>query len=184
MKKWAIVGLLAASTFVDAAAALGEKPAPVEAVVIELSISVDEYDPNTPSKGVLKCVLHNNGTQTVRAPLGYDGSRAVLHGGRVTLAPRKAPTKDELKTAAVDPGKDEVLFTLPLDDILLQGDKPGGDWRWNWMRRPEPPRSPVHKYREVGYVDEAEFRAVVVIGPDMIASNKVVLKVKPTKPKE
>ena len=183
MKTWTMVGLLAASTFVDAAAAPGEKP-PVNAVSIELSISVEEYDPSVPSKGVLKCVLHNNSTQSVRAPLGYDGSTAVLHGGLVTLSPRKAPTKDELKTAAVDPGKDEILFTLPLDDILLQGDKPGGDWYWNWMRRPEPPRSPVHKYRKVGYVDEAEFLAVVVIGPDKIASNKVMLKVKPSKSKE
>ena len=157
---------------------------PAKAVSIELSISVEEYDPYVPSKGVLKCVLHNNSTQPVRAPLGYDGSTAVLHGGLVTLAPRKAPTKDELKTAAVDPGKDEILFTLPLDDILLQGDKPSGDWYWNWMRRPEPPRSPVHKYRKVGFVDEAEFQAVVVIGPEKIASNKVMLKVKPSKSKE
>ncbi len=149
MKMLAMVGLLAASTFVDSAAAPGEKP-PVNAVSIELSISVEEYDPYVPSKGVLKCVLNNNSTQPVRAPLGYDGSTAVLHGGLVTLAPPKAPTKDELKTVAVDPGKDEILFTLPLDDILLQGDKPSGDWYWNWMRPASgaAPDHPFAKYPE------------------------------------
>ena len=68
--------------------------------------------------------------------------------------------------------------------MLLQGqnpDKPDGDWRWDWMRRPEPPRSPVHNYRKPGYVDKAEFRAEVMVGAGRVVSNTVVLAVRPSK---
>jgi hypothetical protein len=179
MSRWVVLAVLAVAPRAAAAPAPEEKPGPAEGVSIELSLSVTEFDPYTPSKGVVRCVLHNNGKQAVQAPAAYDGRTVVLHGGQVDLRPRKPLGKDDVKTVAVEPGKDQVLFELSLDDIL-KGNRRDGDWSWDWPRRPEPPLSPIHKYRQVGYVDEAGFQAQLTVGTERITSNTVVLKVKPS----
>src|SRR5436305_744782 len=131
MLKWALPAVLAFTTVCAAAPAPEEKPKPPDAVTVELSLSVTEFDPYTPSKGVVKCVLHNNGKEAVQAPTAYDGRAAVLNGGALRLLPRKPAGKDDAPTVAVDPGKDQVLFELPLDDIL-KGYRREGDWYWTW----------------------------------------------------
>ena len=179
MYKWMMVGLLVAAAEATTAPAHEDKPKAPEGVSIELSVSVAEYDPNTPSTAVMTCVLHNNSKQTVMAPVGYDWETVVLQSGLLTLQRGKR----DVKLVAVDPGKDQVVFELPLDDILMQGTPKDKGWNWQWFRRQAPPLSPIHKYRGTpGFEEMAEFRAEVQVGADKIASGPAVLKVKLTKP--
>jgi hypothetical protein len=47
-------------------------------VSVALALSVEEYDPSTPSKAVIKCVVRNDTDDAVQVPASYDGKRIRL----------------------------------------------------------------------------------------------------------
>ena len=164
-------------------------------VKIQLTISVDEYDPFKPSKGVVKCVAINKSRDSVEVSLGYDQNKNWLKsqgedrlgkgpGWVLTLNPAKF-TKEELKRISVKPNEEQVVFELSLDEILLQGVKNSPQvakdrkWWWQWQAHPAPPATPIH-LRRGGFVKEASFWAEVVVNDKTLFSEKKVLKVKPS----
>jgi hypothetical protein len=166
-----------------------DKPQPAEpALSVQLSFSVEEYDPTAASEAVLRCVVRNGTNEPIRVPVGYGGGSIAVQSGLLTLH-KANEGKGDVKQVRVEPGQEQVVFELPLDAILLREKKADVPWRWDWPRRPEPPRSPIHKYRQPGFVDQARFTATVVIGTRpltagarTLTSAPAVLKVKPGKP--
>lgn len=165
-----------------------EAKAPAPGVAVKLTISVDEYDPMTASKGIVKCVVVNNGSEPVTVTLGYDGqTNMLLSGARgLTLHPQKPPMADpkpakpEPQTVKVEPKAEQTVFELSLDEILFQASPAHGQrkWRWDWSARPAPPYSPIHQMQSTGFVRQVAFRAETLIGGKLYASDKVVLKIK------
>jgi len=158
-------------------------------VVVQLSISVDEFDPAEP-KGTVKCIVRNGLEKAVEIPERYDSHRITLIGQshRFPLRlwnrtrDRKEPPMIELK-----PGSDKVAFEFPLAEILRVQDPKvvREDYRagrpvlvWDWMARPAPPPSPIHMLRDGGFVEKALFWAEVTVEGATVSSDKVVLKVK------
>src|SRR5207248_7326745 len=132
MKNGMTIGLLALA--VHALAAAGQDPAKSAGtkVTVKLSFTVDEYDPKSP-KGTLKCVVHNGTQQAIEVPVGYGGRGVSVTGGAVTLYRRLQPGEEGVKLVRVEPGKERVVFALPLGDILKGEGKRDSPWRWSWM---------------------------------------------------
>ncbi len=172
---------LAAAVIVLAAraAAPGREPAPPaeSKVSVHLALSAEQYDPATPSQASLKCVVRNDAAQAVRVPTAYDGSSALLMSGNLTLY-RQTEGKGDAPSALVEPGNEQVVFELPLDDILQAAGKAGSAWRWDWPRRLAPPLSPLVKQRGEGFVDRIAFTAKLKVGDTEATSEEAVLKVK------
>jgi hypothetical protein len=179
MRTWITVTLLvlAAPTAI-ALGGGGPKPAPPN-VAVRLSFSVEEYDPSAASRAVMRCVARNDTAEAIEVPVGYDGERIRIQSGQLTLYKTKMKGEGDVKLVRVEPGKEQVAFELPLDQVLGGAKGPAAPWRWDWPRRPEPPRSPVHKYRQPGFVDQAAFSAKLTVGTQTVTSDPVVLKVKP-----
>ena len=177
MRKSKAIGLLA---LIMAAPVVSgqERPRPHERVVsARLSFSVEPFDPSRPSGAVVKCVVRNDTPTAIHVPVGYDGGYVRLQAGQLSLRKIRVG-KDDMRLAWVEPGQEQVIFELPLDDLLRVA--PGGEpaWVWDWPRRPEPPRSPIHKYRQPGFVDEASFAVSLDVGTSMLKSEAATLKVK------
>src|SRR5437660_6965872 len=126
----------------------------------------------------MMCGVHKGTNQAIEVPVGYGGRGVSVTGGAVTLYRRLQPGEEGVKFVRVEPGKERVVFELPLGDILKGEGKRDSPWRWSWMRRPEPPLTPIHKYRKPGYVDRATFLATVEVRGQTLKSNEAVLKVK------
>jgi hypothetical protein len=178
MTKWKAVGLLA--LLVPALAAAGpEGGKPAERKVsVRLSFSVEEYDPSKPSQAVMKCVVHNDSYRPIHVPVGFDGGYVRVQSGFLTLSKNKR-AKEDVQLAWVEPGQQQVVFELPLDDILLRTGERDAAWHWGWPRRPEPPRSPIHQYRQPGFVAQATFSVSLDVGGSTLTSEDATLKVKP-----
>jgi hypothetical protein len=90
--------------------------------------------------------------------------------------------KNELESKVlvrIGPGKELVVFELPLDESLLHGKTKDGAFKWGWNLRPAPPKSPI--YRRAGsrdLVSEASFTVRLETGGQTVDSNQVRLKVK------
>ena len=160
-----------------------------ELVSVSLVLSEETYDPTKPSTGVIKCVVKNGTAAAVRVPEEYDAEQVLLMSGGLTLypAPRaRSETKpvdgESAKPMLLEPGEERVVFELPLDEILLKDDESRKKWRWDWRRRPEPPRSPIHRWRRLGYNATATFLVNIKFGREIVRSNSVELKVTPTDP--
>jgi hypothetical protein len=177
MRNWKAIGLFA--LLLPALAVGGqEKPKPkVRKLSVHLSFSVEEYEPSKPSKAVLKCVVHNDSPLPLHAPVGYDGGYIRLQSGALSLAKRKRE-KEDVKLVWVEPGKQQVVFELPLDDVFLVAKETDPRWRWHWLRRPAPPFSPIHKGRTMEFVDEASFSVSLDLGGYTLTSERTTLKVK------
>lgn len=183
--------LLALAPLAAVAGGDGKKD-PLPGVKAVLTISVKEYDPAAPSKGVVKCVVVNKSEKAIAVPVNH-GRGATLIGqgegqGWELRLWRRDGDKAGKKWGEVEPGAEQVIFELPLDDILFNGVKepPGGKdrvWGWDWIARPAPPRSPVHAIRGAGFLPKASFWAEVTVGGKTLLSEKVELKVKANKPK-
>ncbi|MBC7817914.1 MAG: hypothetical protein IAG10_13565 [Planctomycetaceae bacterium] len=174
---------------------------------VRLELSDEVYDPVLPSKATIKCFVRNETDKPMVMPKGYSESTWLTAGG-VTLAQRRATDLPSKPTSAgkvdrparptieIPPGKEVLLFELPLDEILIK-DRSAPKWRWDWMRRPAPPLSPIHLWRKPGYQFAAVFQvdvnlfAKAAVGPpdylpekvlpgEFARSNRVTLKVKPT----
>src|SRR5947209_6875651 len=143
-----LLAILAAST----AAGQAKLKHPDRVLSVHVSFTADEYDPATPSKAVIKCVVRNNTQTPVHVPVGFDGGYVQLAGNGLTLSKIRRE-KDDVKLAWVEPGKEQVVFELPLDDLLTGTPKKDAEWRWSWMRRPTPPPSPIHKGGKGGYAE-------------------------------
>jgi hypothetical protein len=147
------------------------------AVKAAISFLVEEYDPEARANAVMKCVVRNDSLFPVHVPVGFDALYVQVESGKLTLFPAKR-TWDDVRLAWVEPGHEEVVFELPLDEVL--SGKYGNDasYRWNWQRQPEPPLSPIHQYRKPGYVESADFVVSIDLGNSSIASPPATLKVK------
>jgi len=187
---------------------------------VALSLASDEFDPSTPSKAVLKCVVHNGTVEAIQVPASYDGKRLRLYStsgmvlnrikeddldrverkiadlkhkitvtddpymivslARVLADAIKA--KKELESqwlVRIEPGKERIVFELPLEESLLHGKTKDDSLAWRWNRRPAPPKSPI--YRKAGsrdLVGEASFTFRLEIGGQIVDSDQVRLKVK------
>ena len=155
MQKGMTAALLALVAHALTASAQDQTKPGAGKVSVRLSFSVEEYDPRAPSTATLKCVVRNDTDRAVEVPVGYDGRSVILKSGLLTLHKAAAKGQPGVKRVRVGPGREQVVFELPLDDILRRGKGTGGSWRWDWPRRPEPPRSPIHKYRQPGFLDRA-----------------------------
>ena len=173
----------------------GQPKDPLPGVKTNLVISVEEYDPSRPSKGVVKCIVVNKSKNPVEVFLGYDGGwnqlwavgsdpkgDPAVGGWERRLGPLKL--KEELKRVRVEPGQELVVFELSLDEILLQGlsDDPrtaqGRKWGWGaWQAHPIPPPSPIH--RTWGVFEKAVFFwSQIEVQGKILSSEKVTLRVK------
>jgi hypothetical protein len=147
-------------------------------VSVDLSFSVSEYDPRKPDQATLKCVVRNGTQQAVEVPVGYGGRAVTLTSGALTLYRRAKPGQETVKWVRVEPGKEQVIFELPLAEILSGERKRDSVWGWDWPRRPQAPLSPIHQHRKPGFVERAPFVARVEVGGQVLASSPAVLKVK------
>jgi len=188
--KWLAGGAaLAALALLTSAAGAAEKPQDDgPKVTVKLSISVKQYDPGKPSKGVVRCSVVNRSDETIEVALGLEErkNRLFAHGERqrwpLALRPRKL-LKEKPTRASVKPKAEQAVFELSLDEILFQGME--GDprrsrdrkWAWDWIARPEPPASPIHRWRQEGFVDQATFWAQVTVDGRDVSSEKVTLKI-------
>ncbi len=178
MHKWTAIGLLV--LVLSAAAATADEPAqtkPIPPVAVRVSFSVEEYDPSTRSTATMRCVVQNNTRRGVHVPVGFDSGYVQVQSGWMTLN-KHTREKDDVKLVWLEPGQEQVVFELPLDDLFLVAEQKEPPWHWDWMRRPEPPRSPVHKYRQTGFVDEATLTVSLDLGGSTLKSEPAVLKVK------
>ncbi len=156
------------------------KPARLK-VSVDLSFSVAEYDPRNPGKATVKCVVRNGSKDAVDVAVGYGGRAVSLTSGSLTLYRRVKAGAEPVKFVRLAPGKEQLVFELPLADILKGERKFGSTWAWSWDRRPAPPLSPIHAHRKAGFVERATFVARVEVGGQVVASGPAVLKVKDSK---
>jgi hypothetical protein len=156
-------------------------------VSVSLVLSEREYDPTRSSKGVLKCVVRNDTDDVVHVPVGYDGKQVELLSGQLILQ-RAFPSRgdirpriaNDVKPVRLQPGRDQLVFELALSEILLKEEESSRLWRWDWPRRPEPPRSPIHRWRKPGFNDQITLQAKVMVGKETVKSNAVELRVRAT----
>jgi hypothetical protein len=150
---------------------------PDRVVSVRVSFTSDEYDPTTPAKATIKCVVRNGTALPIHVPVGFDGGYVQLAAQGLTLS-KAIREKDDVKLAWVEPGKEQVVFELPLADLLTGSPKTDSLWRWDWMKRSAPPPSPIYKGRKGGYVAEASFVVSLDLGTRTLKSEPAVLKVK------
>lgn len=151
---------------------------------VNLVLSERELNPAKP-KGTLECVVQNDTSKPVEVPVGYDGEQVLLRSGQLTLHPafssrdQSSPKQENrLKMAVLRPGQEQVVFELPLARILRLDEQADREWSWNWPRRPEPPRSPIHRWRHPGFNPQAVFQAKITVGGEEVLSTTAVLQVK------
>jgi hypothetical protein len=177
MTSWKAAGVLALLVPAVAGAGPGELEAAERTVSVRLSFSVEEYEPTKSPKAVMKCVVYNDGFSPVHVPVGFDGGYIRVQSGLLTLSKNKRD-KEDVKLVWVEPGQKQVVFELSLDDILLKAGGRDAAWHWDWQRRPEPPRSPIHRYRAPGFVDQAPFSVSLDLGGYTLRSEVATLRVK------
>jgi len=168
----------------SARAASPAPPVPDKRITVALVLTAQFYDTMKPSRGRLRCVIHNRTSEPIDVPTGYDASTVLLHSGLMSLrlarrdagAPNKADAA--IRLVRVPPGQDATVFDYALDDILLKQAAKGDQWYWDWPRRSAPPRSPFQARQ--GIVSQVMFQASLVLGDERLLSQFVVLHVKPT----
>jgi hypothetical protein len=146
-------------------------------VTSQITFSLDEYDPATPSDGVMRCEVRNDSPYPLHVPVGFDGGYVKVKSGGLTLR-RLSKRKDDVRLAWLEPGEKVVVFEMPLEEVLLAAGKPGATWQWTWDRRSSPPLSPIYKYKEDELVDQAPFTATIDLGSYSLTTEPGVLKVK------
>lgn len=178
--------LLPAGSPVRAAEAppAGQDAPPEPPYRVTLTFSEPELDPSHP-RGTVTCRVRNEGTERVSVPVGYDGVQIVLRSGQLRLARRRDERVDgdpkappPLRWVPVEPGREQVVFELPLVEILRLEETPDREWRWDWPRRPAPPRSPIHRPRGNGYYPQVNFQATVTLAGKVVPSHPVTLSVR------
>jgi hypothetical protein len=179
-----------------------EKPKPKESnVSVAISFSVEEYDPSTPTKAVMKCLVRNDTDEAVQVPVGYDGKMVRLESawdkkgtqpsflGYANEDPYAKKEKNDVRLVRLEPGKEQVVFEFPLDDLLVRGTVKDGSlvWVWpDWILHPGPPRSPIFRrsspwngqFDSREFVAEATFAVRLKLGGQTVNSSDAHLKVK------
>lgn len=174
-------------------------PQELQKVTVGLSFSVEEYDPSTPSKEVIKCKVRNNTDKAIQVPAGYDGYKIRLHSTRSymprtetleearSVLVRIPNSKDDLKLVRIEPGKEQVVFEFPLDELLLRGRTKDRILEWDWPDWPlnsTPPFSPIYRKTDVNQEERERlvgcvfFTVRLKIGEQYVISNSAPLKVK------
>jgi hypothetical protein len=167
-----VVSVLAAVPITSTAQKLERR-----AVKAQITFSVDEYDPAAPAKGVMRCAVRNDSPYPVHVPVGFDGGYVKVRSGGLSLQ-KTAKEKDDVRLAWLEPDEQVVVFELPLEEILLGAGKTESAWQWTWDRQPAPPRSPIQKYKQAGFVDQAAFAATIDLGSYLLTTEPGVLRVK------
>jgi hypothetical protein len=162
-----------------------ERPqGPLPSVTIKLAISTDAYDPSRPSQATIKCSVINKSDDLVEVRVGYDSRVNVLQAEGdhlrwgMTLYPFER-SKEKLKPVSLKPGEGKVLYELSLDEVLLQRPASQGKpkWAWDWRARPKAPPTPIHRPRDVGFVEKTMFWAKTAVNDKWLSSERVELKV-------
>ena len=161
---------------------VAQQKSPDPKVKALVSFSVEEYDPSTPPKVVVRCVVRNDSEIPIHVPVGFDGGYIRVKAGGLTLS-RAKQSPDDIKLAWLEPRHEQVIFEMPLDELLSGKQGKDAAWRWDWERRPEPPCSPIHAYRKPGFVESTTFVVSITFGDSMLTSEPAVLKVKPNEKK-
>lgn len=163
---------------------------PREGIQVELTLSVEKYDTAAPV-GTIRCVVSNDTEETVQVPASYDGAELALVCTSRRYPLRLLPgVRDPSGQGLVDlnRGQERTLFEFSLAGILqprpqagaaLPDASRGAAMTWDWKERPMPPSTPIHVGRDDELVDQASFRAELRVRGTVIASNEVVLNVKP-----
>ena len=186
----AMVGLLVLAPWLAAAESSDGSPpsAARPAVSIQLSISVQEFDPAKPT-GEIRCIVSNRTDRAIEIADRYDGDQVALIGDSHRWPLRfwdRTRDRQAPKMVVVEPGRERVVFEFPLAEILrvqdpkaLRQDFEAGRrvMVWDWVARPAAPPSPIHAGRDGGFLDKAVFHAELTVDGAVIASNKVMLKV-------
>jgi hypothetical protein len=174
----AVLFVLAASVLTAPAQSPG-KPA-VPGIEVRISFTVEEYDPKAP-KGSLLLIVRNDTKEAVNVPADYDGRTVVIKSGLLTLHRHGKPVEKAPKRVRIEPGKEQIVLELPLDQILKGVRKPGDLWGWDWPRRAAPPPSPIQLHWNAVYREQAAFTADVEVNGQKLTSKAAVLKVKTTR---
>ncbi len=162
--------------------------APQPAVCVQLSISVQHFDPAKP-KGEIRCVVTNRTDRAIEVADRYDGIHIALiapsHRWPLRLWDRSRE-RPEPQMVVVEAGQQRVQFEFPLAEILRRQD-PNTVRRdfqagrrvlvWDWPAMPAPPPSPIYVGRDGELVDQVVFRAEVTLDDVVVTSNEVVVKV-------
>jgi hypothetical protein len=157
---------------------IGQPKSMDQKISVRLSFSVEEYEPTRPSKAVMKCELLNDSPVGIHVPVGFDNGYVCLKSGGLTLTKLKRE-KEDVKLVWVEREQKQVIFELPLDDLLVSDEiKKGAKWYWRWQQRSAPPFSPIYKGRKEGFVNEASFIVVLDLGSSTIKSDEAKLKIK------
>jgi hypothetical protein len=185
-----MAALLVLAPWIAAAEPSSPSPpsAPQPAICLQLSISVQQFDPAKPT-GAIRCVVTNRTDRAIEIAERYDGKQIALIGHSHRWPLRlwdRTRDRPESKTVVVEPGQQRVLFEFPLAEILRRQDPNTvrQDFQagrrllvWDWPAMPAPPPSPIYVGRDGEPVDKAVFRAELTVEDAVIASNEVVLKV-------
>jgi hypothetical protein len=76
----------------------------------------------------------------------------------------------DVKTFVISPGEEVLVFGERLSEVLSPHQKQCG---WDWLARPEGPRSPAHRWRADGYEASATFWFVISVdGKTALPSEK------------
>jgi hypothetical protein len=174
-----IVLLMAAAVLLPRFASADEaEPGPV---LVKMQFSVMSYDPADP-QGTLTVAVRNNSDRPLYLSGQYDGGQIVIYGNGLHLRPvrnevRGKPAAELPKGLTIEPGREATLCELPLADILKGARDENASWYWDWQGRPEPPHSPIHRWRKPGYHASATFHAEIRLGELVAKSAPCVLKV-------
>src|SRR5437868_14762381 len=73
-------------------------------VSAQVTMSVEEYDPATTCKGLLRCEVRNDSPYPWRVPIGFDGGYVKVQSGGLSLR-RVTKDKDNVRLAWLEPGE-------------------------------------------------------------------------------
>lgn len=136
-----------------------------------------EVDLAKPGKARVKCIIKNVTMDNLDVPASYGWTvRLLMDSGETWPLCLGSGAKPAAKPATIRlaPGKEHVVFDLPLGEILGNGNDPPDRklWRWDWGAHPAPPAAPLKGRSRVTFWVE------VVLKGNAEKSAGSVLKVK------
>jgi hypothetical protein len=170
--------------------ALAQEAARDERLRVTLSLPA-EYDPVQPGDARLTVEVANVSSDTIPiAGASWTGGPAapcpssLVHGHGVThrFGSFLDTRRESPAPPALGPGERRVALDLPIAVALPPRFVEGEVWRerewyWHWPARPEPPESPIARWRQPGYEAEASLQARLITDRGEARSDEVVVRV-------